>query len=174
MIMKSYNAINADNIGIAVLQAGNSSILGNSLQSGSIGIYSFGDISPNSVIIGNNISGCETGVKLNSGGWLVFYNNFMNNSVHAEDNGNNTWYNYTVTYDGHAIGMRGNYWSGWNSSQPYLIAGTSGSLDLYPISATVSYPIMIPEFPASVFALLFVILTSLAIVFYKRKARAKT
>lgn len=166
------NAIRASNIGITVLQAGNSSILGNVLETGNIGIYSFGNISRNSVIIGNNISGCETGVKLNSGGWLVFYNNFMNNSVHAEDNGNNTWYNYTVTYDGIPIGMRGNYWSGWNSSQPYLIAGTSGSLDMYPISATVSYPITIPEFSAFLFTLLFVTLTSLTIAFYKTKKKA--
>jgi Periplasmic copper-binding protein (NosD) len=166
------NTIRASNTSITASQAVNTSILGNVLESGNIGIYSFGNIGRNSVIIGNNISGCDTGVKLNSGGWLVFYNNFMNNSVQAEDNGNNTWYNYTVTYDGIPIGMRGNYWSGWNSSQPYLIAGTSGSLDIYPISATVSYPIMIPEFPTFLFTLLFVTLTSLVIVFIKSKKKA--
>ena len=166
------NTIRASNASITALQAANTSILGNSVESGNIGIYSPGNFTANSLIIGNNISGCQTGVKLNSSGWLVFYNNFVNNSVPAEDNGNNTWYNYTVTYDGIPIGMRGNYWSGWNSSQPYLIAGTSGSLDMYPISATVSYPIIIPEFPAFLFTLLFVTLASLTIAFYESKKKA--
>lgn len=161
------NIVRANITGINVLQAGNSSILGNSVEAGNIGIYSSGNFSANSLIIGNNISKCQTGVELSSSGWLVFHNNFVNNSLHAEDNGNNTWYNYTVTYDGIPIGMRGNYWSGWNSSQPYLIAGTSGSLDMYPISATVTYPIVIPEFSALLFVVFFLALTLSTIAFYK-------
>jgi parallel beta-helix repeat protein len=166
------NTIRANNTGVSVFQAGDTAILGNNLESGNIGIYSSGNMSGNGLIVGNNISGCDTGVKLDSSGWLVFYNNFMNNTVHAEDNGNNTWYNYTVTYDGHAIGMKGNYWSGWNSSQPYLISGMTGSLDMYPLYATVTYPIAIPEFPALVFTLLFLTLTSLTVVFLRSKKKA--
>ncbi len=61
---------------------------------------------------------------------IIHHNTFNNNNLggtsQALDNGeNNTWYDVKT--------KEGNYWSNWIQKEPYLIDGTSGSIDPYPL-----------------------------------------
>ena len=103
---------------------------GNNLE----GIYlRFG--SNNNEIWGNTVSDNNRyGIALveSSNNNLVFYNYIFNNSLSGFDRSNNVWDNGTI----------GNYWSDYDGvdandngigDTPYLIEGTSGSRDNYPI-----------------------------------------
>lgn len=90
----------------------------------------------NNTIWGNNISfNNGTGVYIKEGSFNLFYRNVFNNpiGINAKDNGNNnSWNNLNI----------GNYWEDYPYSDidddkigdiPYIITGTSGSRDYYPI-----------------------------------------
>ena len=84
---------------------------------------------------GNTISNNSYGMKLdsNSNNSKIFLNYFVNNEIDAEDNGiNNKWDNGTI----------GNYWDDYAGvdanddgigDTPYIISGTAGSQDNFPI-----------------------------------------
>jgi len=88
-------------------------------------------------ISGNTISNNSNGIRLdsNSNNNKIFLNYFINNEINAEDNGiNNTWDNGTI----------GNYWDDYGGvdanddgigDTPYIISGTAGSQDNFPIWA---------------------------------------
>ena len=61
----------------------------------------------------------------------IFHNSFIDNNVNglsqASDNGtSNYWYNVTLA--------QGNYWSNWNQTGFYPIAGTANASDMYPLA----------------------------------------
>ena len=79
----------------------------------------------------NNLLGVEIDAQSNDN--LIFYNNFLQNSVHAEDLGVNNWSDQEVT--------QGNFWSGFStidvdndsiSDNPYQIPGGINQ-DFYPL-----------------------------------------
>jgi parallel beta-helix repeat protein len=69
-------------------------------------------------------------------GWLeahsnmIYLNSFINNNQNhsqALDNGtSNTWYYSELE--------QGNFWSDWNGTSSYSIAGTANAIDIYPLS----------------------------------------
>ncbi|UCG04651.1 MAG: right-handed parallel beta-helix repeat-containing protein [Candidatus Heimdallarchaeota archaeon] len=78
----------------------------------------------------------EYGVVI-TGGWIegqsntIFLNSFINNNFdgtsQASDNGtSNLWYYPDLA--------QGNYWSDWNGTGSYSIAGTANAVDIYPLS----------------------------------------
>ncbi len=88
------------------------------------------------IISGNSFWGTNgTGVYLDSDSEenLIYYNDFLDNIVHAEDYGAlNEWF----------LGTVGNYWDNYTGTdadndgigdQPYDISGTADSQDLYPM-----------------------------------------
>ena len=66
---------------------------------------------------------------------MIYYNNFINNSQHASDKGQNTWYN--------AETKKGNYWDDYKGKDilppygigdtPYKISGGGYNRDWYPL-----------------------------------------
>jgi hypothetical protein len=112
------------------------------------GIYTYDGYD---VVVNNNISGCSYGIQLYSGpgphdgGSHFYFNNFFNNTVNAQDSGGitygaNKWYNDDL--------KAGNFWDDFylpehgaydNNSDgridtPYIVPGTRGSQDLYPLA----------------------------------------
>jgi parallel beta-helix repeat protein len=88
----------------------------------------------NSVINNNNISenkGTGINVSVSSTENIIYHNNFINNTINAFDDSNNSWDN----------GVKGNYWSDYEGidenydeigDTPYLIAGGDNK-DNYPL-----------------------------------------
>jgi nitrous oxidase accessory protein NosD len=92
----------------------------------------------NTKIAGNLVSLCATGLRVSGSGYLIYSNNFVDNTVQAVDNSGNSW-----SYNG-----KGNYWSDWTSpdanndgivDNPYVISGTGRSVDRYPLVNTVTW-----------------------------------
>ena len=93
----------------------------------------------NNLIFRNKITGTSVGIMIwdysNVGGFnnIIWGNNFTGNELHAQDDGiNNQWDNGTL----------GNYWNDYSGidfnddgigDSPYIISGSAGSLDNYPI-----------------------------------------
>ncbi|MHA2256137.1 MAG: hypothetical protein ACXAAM_08700 [Candidatus Heimdallarchaeaceae archaeon] len=71
-------------------------------------------------------------IKQESNNNTIFHNSFLENldagsTSQASDNGSgNMWYSPLI--------FEGNYWSNLGSNSTYLIDGTAGSIDLYPLS----------------------------------------
>lgn len=67
----------------------------------------------------------------------IHHNHFINNNIgssQASDSGtNNVWYD--------PLSMQGNWWNDWSGGD-YVIGGSAGSLDIYPLGE----PIVVPEF----------------------------
>lgn len=91
----------------------------------------------NNILAGNTIKNCELGIipfgdepfYYN----MIYHNNFINNTQHANDPYDNIWYNATI--------MEGNYWDNYNGTDadgdgigdtPYDIPGGINQ-DLYPL-----------------------------------------
>ena len=105
---------------------------GNSISNCTVGIH----IDGANTLVGNVISGCDKGLTLTMGcsGNVIYYNNFMNNTLQAED----PW-PFTNQWD---YNCRGNYWSDYTGvdangdgigDTPYYI-GPNG-VDHYPLMA---------------------------------------
>ena len=54
-----------------------------------------------------------------------FYNNKYSSSQAYDSGSGNYWYD--------TISLEGNYWSDWNQTNGYIIDGSAGSIDLYPL-----------------------------------------
>ena len=94
------------------------------------------DLSNSNLVYNNSfLDNHQYGVCLNTGeNNSIYFNEFIDNSYggipQAYDDGvNNLWYNDSVNV--------GNYWSDWDELSPYLIDGSAGAYDLYPISLSV-------------------------------------
>ena len=93
-------------------------------------------------VIYNLVQECSMyGISLeNSYYSSVHHNSIVNNVNQAIDTGggNNTWYD--------PVAQEGNYWDDYLPPGSYVVSGTSGSEDLYPLSTiTISeYNISIP------------------------------
>ncbi len=79
---------------------------------------------------------------------LVHHNAFVKNRFGSISQGydagqNNTWYE--------EVTQEGNYWSNWNGTISYEIAGFAFSSDLYPLSEPPEYPPTIPPEEPTVF-----------------------
>jgi parallel beta-helix repeat protein len=125
--------------------------------------------SDNNVLSGNDVTannGRGIGLVYSSNN-VFHHNNFINNTqhVHIENTGYaNSW------DDGYPSG--GNYWSDYNGTDadhdgigdtPYII--DANNIDHYPLMI----PNAIPEFPIFFILPLFMMMTSLAVLVYKRK-----
>jgi parallel beta-helix repeat protein len=141
------NASNNNDRGIYLNESNNNTISGNNANNNNdFGIFL--QYSNNNTISGNTISYNSNGTRLdsNSNNNKIFLNHFINNEINAEDNGiNNTWDNGTI----------GNYWSDYAGvdanhdgigDTPYLIPGTAGSRDNFPIYDNIP-PVIIIIFP---------------------------
>ena len=90
--------------------------------------------SKSSLIFDNNLENNQIGIRLiKSFNNTIYHNNFFNNTINAIDDGNNTWYNNTIT--------QGNYWDDYNAKDknndgigdtPYNISGGKNQ-DKYPM-----------------------------------------
>jgi hypothetical protein len=59
-----------------------------------------------------------------------FFNNLSGDSQCYDDNAGNIWYNVVLS--------EGNYWNNLGSNTTYAIAGSAGSVDLYPLSEPIT------------------------------------
>jgi parallel beta-helix repeat protein len=124
------------------------------------------DYSNNNNIFGNNITENNYyGISLKfSSENHIYHNNFINNTMHLPDHYTNTW------DDGYPSG--GNYWSDYNGTDANRdgIGDTSHVLDA---NNTDHYPLMtqyiIPEFPSFLILPIFMVVTLLTVIFYRRK-----
>ncbi len=133
-LVSGNTAINNPGGNLGLLNSNNNSVSGNTVK-GASGIYLMN--SDINTITGNIISDNVWGVFLDFGGGSsdgnVLYNNqFRNNTVNAWDNGTNNQWNKDV----------GNYWDDYGGEDldddgvgdtPYLVSGTAGSKDYFPI-----------------------------------------
>jgi len=92
-------------------------------------------------IIGNTIRNFTTGISIFDGSHnvMVYDNNFIENEIQANDDGENNSWNYTE---------KGNFWSDWTSpdadgdeivDRPYVIPGDGRHSDKYPSITIFSY-----------------------------------
>ena len=58
------------------------------------------------------------------------FNNLAETSQASDTGWNNTWYD--------VVSLSGNFWNGWNSSDPYIISGNANSTDLYPLNEPIT------------------------------------
>jgi len=131
------NVIKKNDYGIFVDGGEDINFLGNLIDDNDYGIHleegSFQNTN-NTIIYNNTISNSYfLGIEINSDGVLFYYNRFIENPIHAIDDGlNNEWDN----------GVIGNYWDDYVGidanddgigDTPYNITGTAGSQDHYPI-----------------------------------------
>ena len=97
-------------------------IKNNTLQYFSKGIEVF---SNHIQICNNTISNNTKGIVIHGNESNVFYNNFVQNNIHAEDNGeNNLWDD--------DVGL-GNFWDNYDGEGPYEVNGTAGAEDRWPV-----------------------------------------
>lgn len=172
----SGNNITANNYaGIDLLGVSNNIISGNDITNNGYGNYFGCGIylisSNNNTIIRNNIANnSQYVIRLgNSSNNLIYHNNFVNNTVGANPyytSGANVW------DDGYPSG--GNYWNDYAGvdSNHDGIGDTSYIIDA---NNTDNYPLMtpyiIPEFPSFLILPLFMMVTLLAVIAYRRKTR---
>ena len=134
--LSGNTASNNTNYGIRLhWHCDNNELSGNTASNNNdYGIYLFWG-SDNNTLSGNTVNNNSYGIWLdyNSDTNKIFLNHFVNNEINAEDNGiNNKWDN----------GIIGNYWDDYDGvdanddgigDTPYLISGTAGSQDNFPI-----------------------------------------
>ena len=123
-------------------------------QSAGINILSSSDID----IINNTIQYHPSyGVNIQSGSSnvIIHHNHFIDNNIggsQASDSGsNNVWYDIDT--------MQGNWWNDWTGGD-YVIDGSAGSLDIYPLGV----PIVVAEFAYTQSVTYLVLLSSVLII----------
>jgi parallel beta-helix repeat protein len=120
------NTISDCSVGLEI--GWNSHVEGNQVSGCALGI----DLSGEShTLVKNTISNCDLGLKAVPGqDNYIYHNNFIDNTIQAEDYGNNNWDN----------GTEGNYWSDYTGEDadsngigdtPYLI--NPSGVDQYPL-----------------------------------------
>ena len=129
----------------------------------------------NNTIVNNNITANVVGIRISNSNYNIIYHNLFDNTNQAQvtTGSTNTW------NDNYPSG--GNTWNGYSDvdvySGPYQ--NETGSDDIwdhpYVIDANNidNYPI-VTEFPSSVILLLLMSLSTIAVVFAKKKAFKKT
>jgi parallel beta-helix repeat protein len=132
-----YNTITNPVFGIYLFNSSYNNINNNVIQNNSqCGIFL--DNHPDypsdyNTFSGNIIINNSCGIELLGDNNTVYYNNFINNTINAQDSGTNFWYNSSL--------KEGNYWSDYIGEDnngdgigdiPYNITGGSNQ-DLYPL-----------------------------------------
>jgi len=143
----SGNTASNNNYGINILGSDNNTLSGNTASNNNYGI-NFSN-SDNNTLSRNTISNNSYGIFLDSqfnNNNKIFLNYFINNAINAEDNGNNNAWD---------DGFIGNYWDDYGGidvnhdgigDTPYLVPGTAGSQDFFPIYDNIA-PIITIIFP---------------------------
>ena len=122
------------------------------------------------IISYNQIGDCDSyGIYLDSNSLnnIIHHNNFTYNNLGGisqgyDDGSNNVFYDI--------VSLSGNWWSNWNGSATYPIAGSAGNNDPYPLGMP-----MVPEFSENLFIILMLSTTGLVVIYmlnsFKRKLR---
>jgi parallel beta-helix repeat protein len=169
----SGNTANNNNNGIVLLNGDNNTLSGNTANNNKIGMIL--SVSNNNTLSGNTINNNSYGILLisNNNNNKIFLNNFFNNEINAEDNGiNNKWDNGTI----------GNYWDNYDGvdanddgigDTPYLISGTAGSQDNFPIwsDGDEEIPEDLPIISFGNYYLLFTFITILSFIILEKRKR---
>ena len=162
---------NNRDVGISLEFSGSSIVVANnSCINNDFGIrieFSFNDLIVWNMLVGNGAYGIE--LSGDSDINVIHHNDFVangQNTSQAYDNGtDNQWYEETT--------MEGNYWSDYNGTGSYLIAGSAGTSDPYPSLSPYRYTDKIdtssspsPVFPQEFLAIigLFVVVIGLSVV----------
>jgi parallel beta-helix repeat protein len=128
--------------GIVIRESTNCKLVNNTLSNNNPGLSLVN--SSNCLIIYNQfLDNIGYGVVIDetSSNNLIHHNAFVRNKIGSLSQGydagqNNTWYEEAT--------QEGNYWSNWNGTISYDIAGFAFSSDLYPLSEPPEYPPTIP------------------------------
>jgi len=136
------NTVSGSYNGTQVYSSQNCTIMYNNISnSGNFGMYIFSS-SKNNLIAYNNFSNnAKYAINITSGpGNIVHHNNFWQNNGSAKGttDGNSQAYDSgtgNIWYDNSA--NEGNYWSNWDGSSPYPIAGSANAQDAYPLASPV-------------------------------------
>ncbi|MHA1224464.1 MAG: right-handed parallel beta-helix repeat-containing protein, partial [Candidatus Heimdallarchaeaceae archaeon] len=169
---ESYDVTTKDNYfhninesAIYYYYANTSVITQNKVEECQIGLYTeyFDNANVTYNLFKNNL---EEGVYLDSGSSniSVFLNTFYHNNGNlsqAYDNGIDN-----IFYD--KVSQRGNWWSDYSGTGNYSIAGSAGSLDLYPLNDP---PVEIPEYPLYLSLSIVLLFFSVTSVFIYRKKK---
>ena len=124
-------AIN-NNYGIYIRESNQNQILNSSINANRMGLYVLTNSNETFISFNNFCNNELQAVKLEGSATHTithhnsFINNNLENSSQASDDGkNNVWYDEYI--------LEGNYWSGWNSTLPYIIEGNANKTDPYPL-----------------------------------------
>ncbi|MFX1497777.1 MAG: NosD domain-containing protein [Promethearchaeota archaeon] len=146
---------NRNSVGIMLINNYNSSIDNCNVSSNNFGVYIEQSSSDISIYENNILNNVIQGVNItNSNDNLIYNNNFKNNTMHAIDLGaNNAWNkedqgNYWDDYDGKDADDNG------IGDSPYIISGSAGGHDNYPIWWDAPVINVISPLPYSLFGVL--------------------
>ena len=157
---------------LGLLYSNHNNITGNTV-SGSSGIYLY--YSDINTLTENLITNCVWGIVFDptvssSDGNLVYNDQFINNTIHALDNGTNNQWNLDI----------GNYWDDYGGTDldddgigdtPYTVGGSAGTKDYFPIwddGDETSYG-ETPEIPFGNFFLVISIISILGLIIYHNR-----
>jgi len=127
--------------GIGLYDSSSNTLTGNTALQNYVGIYL--DSSSNNTVLNNTASNNDNyGIELYDSSGNLIYNNYLDNTNNACDDGSNQW-NTTITTGPNIIGgpsIGGNYWSDYTCTDPdgdgfgntsYIIGG--GNFDYHPL-----------------------------------------
>jgi nitrous oxidase accessory protein NosD len=126
------NTVEKSIYGIELQQVLLTNITGNHIIQNELGVLVFYNCEVNTISFNIFLKNKDNAINLGRSSNInfihhnsFFYNN-ENSTSQAYDSGSgNYWYD-TLT-------LEGNYWSDWNQTNGYLISGSSGSIDPYPL-----------------------------------------
>jgi len=167
----SGNTANYNCYGIYLVISDNNSVSENTVNNNGDGIYI--EDSDNNTISRNSVNNNYFGIYLYSGSYnTIFFNSFTNSTHNAHDDGtNNKWDNGTI----------GNYWDDYQGvdanddgigDTPYLIPGSAGSQDNFPIlNILISMKYYQPFIPFGNYFLLFTVIAILSLIILEKRKK---
>ncbi len=125
-----------NNFGFYLSDSSENTLSFNKIERNREGLHLTSNSHNNTISYNEFLNNTDEGVNIDGGEFnIIHHNTFSFNNLgeisQAQDNSsNNIWYDINS--------HEGNFWNGWNSSDPYVIMGSANSTDLYPLDEPIN------------------------------------